>query len=271
MWVTILIGHILIGNSLTSFKAHEKLLRTMRRFVAKVFRNIFPRRGNGAIENTHPQYTPASKHPLKLFSYPELEQTDVENARLFARRENLLRYFAPRLTRGTIAEVGVMYGDFSDFILRTIEPELFVAIDIFDMHNMPVIWSKPSAIKFQGMTHREFYEKRFSARGKQVRCEEGDSYRVLLSYPNSTFDMIYIDAAHDYESVKKDADVSIHKIKPAGILIFNDYIRYSHYDDCYYGIVPVVNDLVVNQGFEVLGFALQCDMYCDIAIRRKKD
>jgi hypothetical protein len=81
--------------------------------------------------------------------------------------------------------------------------------------------------------------------------------------------MIYIDAGHDYPSVKKDATQSKEKIKEEGVLIFNDYIKYSHYDDSYYGIIPVVNELVVNQGFEVLGFALQADMYCDIAIRRR--
>jgi Methyltransferase domain len=233
----------------------------MRHLVSKIIRRFSPR------------YIPASQQPQKLFQYPMLGPTDVENAKLFADRESLVKYLAPELGGGTIAEVGVMYGDFSDFILCTLDPELFVAVDMFKMHEIAVIWDKPSAARFQGMTHREFYEKRFSARGKQVRCEEGDSCEVLSRYPDWTFDMIYVDAGHDYESVKRDADLSKQKIKPEGILIFNDYIKYSHYDDSYYGIIPVVNGLVANQGFEVVGFALQADMYCDIAIRRrtKKD
>ncbi|MCM2511256.1 hypothetical protein ACVCIC_04940 [Burkholderia glumae] len=36
-----------------------------------------------------------------------------------------------------------------------------------------------------------------------------------------------------------------------------------------YGIVPVVNEMVVNQGWKVIGFALQKDMFCDIAIQRQ--
>jgi hypothetical protein len=239
----------------------------MYRIVSKAVRKFVPR---GIRTSEDPRSIPASQQPLKTLSFPTLEQTDVENARLYARRENLISYFAPGLAGGTVAEVGVMYGDFSDFILRTVEPELFVAIDLFDMHHISVIWGKPSASRFQGMTHREFYERRFSGRGKQVRCEAGDSWQVLSTYPDFTFDMIYVDAAHDYDSVKKDADVSTQKIKPEGILIFNDYIRYSHYDDCYYGVIPVVNNLVANRGFEVVGFALQPDMYCDIAIRRRR-
>jgi hypothetical protein len=174
------------------------------------------------------------------------------------------------LRGGTVAEVGVMYGDFSEFIIRTIEPAVFVAIDRFDLDTEPVIWGKASAERFKGKTHREFYERCFCEHGKQVRCEQGESSEVLSRYPDRTFDMIYVDAGHDYESVKKDADVCMQKIKSEGILIFNDYIKYSHYDDSYYGVIAVVNDLVVNQGFQVIGFALQPDMYCDIAIRTKE-
>ncbi len=212
----------------------------------------------------------ASEQPEKLFQYPALRQSDVENAKLFGSRQDLVEYLAPELRGGKVAEVGVMYGDFSDFIIRTIEPELFVGIDMFKMHLSPYIFQGKSSVDiFQGMTHREFYEKRFSECGNRVRLEEGDSCEVLSRYPDRTFDMIYVDAGHDYESVKKDADLSKQKIKLHGILIFNDYIRYSHLEDQYYGIIPVVNDLVINQGFVVVGFSLQHDMYCDIAIRKK--
>ena len=162
-----------------------------------------------------------------------------------------------------------MYGDFSEFLLRTIEPEILVTIDRYDAHTATFTWGKYTSDRFEGMTHRQFIERRFSSRGKQVRCEEGASWECLSRYPNQTFDLIYVDAGHDYDSVKKDAELSKEKIKPLGILVFNDYIKYSHWDDRYYGIIPVVNDLVVNQGFEILGFALQPDMYCDIAIRRR--
>jgi hypothetical protein len=227
--------------------------------------------GSKIVRHFFPRYVLASDRPEKSFQYPELRPSDVENARLFACRESLVTYLAPELRGGTIAELGVMYGDFSEFILRTIEPEVLVAIDRFDAHKFSFDWgSSSSTERFQGMTHREFYERRFSSFGKQVRCEQGDSSYCLSSFPDRTFDMIYIDAGHDYESVKSDSDLSKQKIQSEGILIFNDYIKYSHFDNSYFGIIPVVNELVVNQGFEVLGFALQADMYCDIAIRRRE-
>jgi len=217
-----------------------------------------------------PRHVPASKQPGMQWSYPTLEQRHLENAKLFASRENLLAHFAPQLAHGTVAEVGVMFGDFSEFIVHTIQPSKLVAIDRFDAHLYPTIWGKPSAETFKGRTHLDYYRQRLSVSNVEILCETGDSWECLSRYLDESFDMIYIDAGHDYESVRKDAEVAEKKVKSGGVLIFNDYIKYSHFDDSFYGIIPAVNNLVANRGFEVVGFALQPDMYCDIAIRRSQ-
>jgi predicted O-methyltransferase YrrM len=126
------------------------------------------------------------------------------------------------------------------------------------------------------MTHREYYAKRFSKSSVPVVIEEGDGSSSLLKHPDKYFDMIYVDAAHDYRSVKKDAESSKQKLKDDGILIFNDYIMFDHYAvttpnaGVWYGVVQAVNQLVINDDFEVIGFAFKKDMYCDIAVRRRK-
>jgi len=35
-----------------------------------------------------------------------------------------------------------------------------------------------------------------------------------------------------------------------------------------YGVVPVVNKLIVDEGWRIIAFALQKGMFCDIALRR---
>ena len=37
-----------------------------------------------------------------------------------------------------------------------------------------------------------------------------------------------------------------------------------------YGIVPVVNDLAVNHGWDVVGFAINHALYADIALQRHR-
>lgn len=86
--------------------------------------------------------------------------------------------------------------------------------------------------------------------------------------PNSTYDVIYIDGDHSYEGVLRDADVSARKLKSNGILIFNDYIIFDHVLGDPYGVVPVVHEFCVNRGWQVLFFALQNQLFCDIALGR---
>jgi SAM-dependent methyltransferase len=208
--------------------------------------------------------------------YPELRPGDLENAKLFANRFSMVEAFRPLLQGKRIVELGVAFGDFSEFLIKTLEPEQFFAFDIFMLHQVPIIWRKPSKEVFGDMTHREYYAKRLSKSSVPVVIEEGDSSTNLLRYPDKYFDMIYVDAGHDYPSVMKDAESCKQKLKDDGILIFNDYIMFDHYAvtepnaGVWYGIVQAVNQLVVNHDFEVIGFAFRKDMFCDIAVRRRR-
>jgi len=197
---------------------------------------------------------------------PVLKPEHVVGARLFADREQMISWL-PVPEGAVIAEVGVARGDFSEIMLKHLQPKQFVAFDLFDMHEYPIFWGIPSEVLFEGLTHHDFYRKRFSDRSSLVTLEVGPSHEGMARYDDGTFDLIYIDAGHDYESVRRDAVVARAKLKDDGVLVFNDYIMYDHLIGTPYGIIQVVNDIVVNDGWHVVGFALQKDMFCDIAIQ----
>jgi hypothetical protein len=77
-----------------------------------------------------------------------------------------------------------------------------------------------------------------------------------------------VDADHSYEGVVKVAAVAVHKVKPNGLLVFNDYIVMDEFSKLRYGVVPAVNELVTQSDWKVVGFALEQRMFCDIALRR---
>jgi hypothetical protein len=200
--------------------------------------------------------------------FPELAPQHTRGARLYADRKGLLASCRHALG-GVVTEVGVAHGEFSAFILETLRPSTFYAIDIFDMHKAPSHWGIPSEVMFKGMTHLDFYRHRFAAHGASVVTQQGWSHDVLATHADASMDLIYIDAGHAYDDVKRDALIACAKLKAGGTLIFNDYTMHDHFQNTPYGVVQVVNELVVNEGWHVTGFALQKHMFCDIAIRRE--
>jgi hypothetical protein len=82
------------------------------------------------------------------------------------------------------------------------------------------------------------------------------------------FDYIYIDANHDYEHCKADLINALSLLAEDGIIGFNDYIvDKDHGVD--YGVIEVVCEFLdQNKDWEVVGFALQENMYADIYIKR---
>lgn len=167
---------------------------------------------------------------------------------------------------GVLGEVGVAFGDFSEFLISWFAPRQFVAFDTFLLHKLDYLWGRPTYEIFNGRTHRQQYEDRFSGH-PEVIIAEGPSRETLAQYPDQYFDLLYVDADHSYEAVRRDADLAARKIKTTGIVVFNDYIMWDHVTDSAYGVVPVVNALIVNDGWQVIAFALEHQLFCDIAIR----
>ena len=53
-----------------------------------------------------------------------------------------------------------------------------------------------------------------------------------------------------------------------GYLIFNDYTYWSPVECIPYGVMHAVNELCLDEDWQVAYFALDPYMYCDVAIRR---
>ena len=116
--------------------------------------------------------------------------------------------------------------------------------------------------------NRSDYEREMAPFAASVTIVEGDSRQTLRPCADRSFDLVYIDGNHDHAFVKSDAELGAEMVKDAGFLVFNDYMLIDH-NHANYGIVPVVNDMVVNHGWQVVGFALDQHLYCDIALQRR--
>jgi len=62
-----------------------------------------------------------------------------------------------------------------------------------------------------------------SPQGAKVRVHRGRSRELLPTLEDGSFDIVYVDGNHGPEFVLEDAVVSFRKLKPGGVMIFDDY------------------------------------------------
>ncbi len=191
-----------------------------------------------------------------------IPQQLLMNAKMFAERTLPLN-FIPK--GGIIAEIGVALGEFSEKMIEIIKPQLFYAVDIFG-DKTKGFWGG-NQFEDVGMTHKEYYCNKFKnlVQNNKMILKQGKSWEAIKEIPDDSLDYAYIDAGHDYSSVKKDIDAIYPKMKSGAILQFNDYTLHENY-----GIIPAVNEFVVSTNSEVVFYALATNEHNDIGIKINK-
>ncbi len=128
----------------------------------------------------------------------------LASARLFATRSAALEAL-PR--GGRIAELGTQAGRYARQILDVCRPD---RLHLFDLEFDTLRAKAPDV-----------------AADPRVQLHLGDSSTNLETFPDGTFDWIYIDGDHSEAGVQRDADCAARKIGDAGLLVFNDYTLWS--------------------------------------------
>jgi predicted O-methyltransferase YrrM len=176
-----------------------------------------------------------------------LDERHVRNCRVVPDRIDLLKTCLPK--HGIVAELGTDHGDFAAMILQFAAPKELHIIDI---------------------TLAQFRREVFASAIDQgtVRLHESDSVEALRRFSDGYFDWIYIDANHSYAGVKRDIDEAKKKVKGDGLLVFNDYIFWSHREFMAYGVVQAVNEFCLAEDWELLYLVLHPEMYGDVVLRK---
>ena len=177
---------------------------------------------------------------------PWLDAELLVRARLLWHRDQI---FCNVPKKSKIAEVGILKGDFSRIIFEKAKPHELHLIDNDFSHFDP------------GFLLDEI--------DKRVFIHNGDSSTVMQEiFGDNFFDVIYIDADHSYDGVSKDIRAAQRKIKPGGLLAFNDYMNWSPLESREYGVMRAVNELIVSAIWPVVFFAFHNLGYHDIVVQR---
>lgn len=157
-----------------------------------------------------------------------------------------------RLPKGAaIAEVGVDRGYFSAEIIERCTPSSLVLIDR-DLGRL----ANPLILDL--VSHGD----------PRLILLHGDSGDCLEGLPARSLDLVYIDADHGYEAVRRDIAAALPKLKPDGALIFNDYAVWSPSSMYHCGVARAVNELCLASNWRLRYLAMQPMMYNDVMLVR---
>ena len=125
-------------------------------------------------------------------------------------RKELIQYFKlKRFKRG--AEIGVLQGKFSQYILDTIPDISLLAIDPWS--SPPYINSRE--IAYETLSHYE-----------NCKIIQQTSMAAACNVPDESLDFVYIDGDHSFDAVMCDLIVWAKKVKPGGIISGHDYVKW---------------------------------------------
>jgi hypothetical protein len=127
-----------------------------------------------------------------------------------------------RLT-GEGAEIGVKAGRFSDFLLSEWEGARLISIDPWLEAGTDDYLDRANV---EQERHEQFYgetRERLAAHGPRSEIWRMTSLEAAAQVPDATLDFVYIDARHDYASVKDDLEAWFPKVRSGGIISGHDY------------------------------------------------
>lgn len=224
-------------------------------FLVKIFKYFFNKLGYELIKDKRRNILQGLKLPKEV----------LNNCRVLSTREDVLPLLPKQMV---VAEVGVAYGEFSREIINNTNPIKFYAIDYFKGNDF---WGRNTFTENK-LSHEEYIKLQFKTEIEKdiFHIKKGLSWDVLNNFEDNFFDYVYLDAGHDYESVKKDIAILLKKIKNGGIIQFNDYLLYDWVSNLPYGVVRAVDELLQNKQHQVLYFCLNVAGYNDIVVRINK-
>lgn len=185
----------------------------------------------------------------------DVELKHIAGCELLLSREDLLE----RMPKGlTCAEVGVAQGDFSRQIIDRMCPAQLYLIDA---------WQEADG-RYGHARRQVETELRAEIASGQVALRPGWSWDELEKLADASLDWVYIDAAHDYDSVRRDLAAANGKVRAGGWICGHDYTLWSSKGINRWGVVEAVNEFCRQYGWRFAFLTHEAHRHVSFALRR---
>ena len=178
-------------------------------------------------------------------------------------RSDFLKNVSEHIPENSVgAEIGVFKGEFSDKILKQINPKKLYLIDPwelgYDKNGETATYKSTNGEKLTAYSNKEDSQEvkeKFSneiIKG-QISIQVGYSYNMVDEFPDNYFNFIYIDGCHLYGCVKSDLSTYWSKLKLGGIMCGHDY------HDNYPGVIKAVEEFKLTHRLKLLAISNHTD------------
>lgn len=169
---------------------------------------------------------------------PKIWYSDKENrnAKQVMKDRNEFISIFPKNSIGI--EIGVQYGGHSNDLLRLAEPKKLYLVDPW------IEQGENGDHNFNRVT------KRFS-KNKNIEIIRGFSVETAKKFSDNHFDWIYLDALHDYDSIRDDIEAWYPKLKKGGIFGGHDYVMTNKTGVSRNGVVQAVHEFMDKYKYEL--------------------
>lgn len=171
----------------------------------------------------------------------DLRELEIKNKR------RVWKPFMEKYNCQRIAELGVFDG-FNFNLMTEHSPEVAVAVDSW-------ISDGNAARNDCGLTQQkldEQYDNFKKSLKPFTKLYREYTFEAVKRFPDEYFDLIYIDADHSYEGVKKDMEDWWPKLKKGGFFTGDDYTnKRAKYTGVVFGVVEAVNEFAKKRGLTV--------------------
>lgn len=140
-----------------------------------------------------------------------------------------------------IAEIGIYQGKSTSIICVNL---INKGID-FEYHAIDHFQGSMEHVK--GVDYESIARKNLKPLEGLISIHKNDSVSQSLMYDDGYFDIVYIDASHDYDSVKKDILSWLPKVKQGGYICGDDYC------ECWPGVYQSVNEIFGKENIKTVG------------------
>jgi hypothetical protein len=151
---------------------------------------------------------------------------------------------------GSGVEIGVKVGRFSELLLTRWRGRRLISVDPWLEDSRDAYVDRANVPQSR---HEEFYAltrqrlKRFADRSEIWRMTSAEAAGKVDTH---SLDFVYIDARHDYASVKQDLELWFDKVRPGGIVAGHDYAD-GDFEQGTFGVKRAVDEFFAKRGLRV--------------------